>query len=185
MNAVCPACGVAVVPGYVKCPRCHAPLPYGGGRRGEPGGTALKDRSFPIAAIVIAVAVAIGVVAVFGLRGRKRPAAATITQAQPRQVPQPGALATAPTAPARDTPSEPTGPLPAAVASDLDRALKRKRLWGTVEVVGRRVDVRSGSCRDPAMGPLLDSARDSLHGAGLIKLRCLEQSGLLVFERDL
>ena len=27
MSAVCPKCGVAVVPGYVKCPKCQAALP--------------------------------------------------------------------------------------------------------------------------------------------------------------
>ena len=45
VRAVCPACGVAVVPGYVKCPKCHAGLPLAGGRTkrmtGDPGGTAV------------------------------------------------------------------------------------------------------------------------------------------------
>jgi hypothetical protein len=45
--------------------------------------------------------------------------------------------------------------------------------------------VRSGSCGDPAMRPAIEGAKVVLRGAGLTKLRCLEQSGAVVFERDL
>ena len=37
----------------------------------------------------------------------------------------------------------------------------------------------------PRMAPLIESSRSPLKGAGLTKLRCLEQSGRVVFERDL
>jgi hypothetical protein len=35
------------------------------------------------------------------------------------------------------------------------------------------------------MRPAIEAERVVLHGAGLTKLRCLEQSGAVVFERDL
>jgi hypothetical protein len=134
---------------------------------------------------VIAVAVAGGIVAYFGLRGGGKTAEpAASTPAAAPQVQQAGPIATVPPA-TNDIPAQPTGPSPTAVASELDRALKKQRLWGTVEVIGLRVDVRSGACSDPGMGPLLDSAREPLHRAGLTKLRCLEPSGRVVFERDL
>ena len=60
MSSVCPACGIAVVPGYVRCPRCHAGLPVGAGRvkrtPADPGGTAVARRGFPISAVVAAQA---------------------------------------------------------------------------------------------------------------------------------
>ena len=74
---------------------------------------------------------------------------------------------------------------PYAVGRDLERALRRQRLWSTVEVGAPMVDVRSSSCSDPQMGPMLDAARAALRSAGLTRLRCLEQSGAVVFERTL
>ncbi len=95
------------------------------------------------------------------------------------------------------TPAAPPGPTvpddrgspnrvdPEATARDLERALRRERLWSSVEVVGTSVEVRSGSCRDENMLPMIDAARTALHNAGLTRLRCVEQSGAVVFERQL
>ncbi|MDQ3371020.1 MAG: hypothetical protein M3680_36845, partial [Myxococcota bacterium] len=74
---------------------------------------------------------------------------------------------------------------PAAPARDLERALRRQRLWASVEVIGSRIDVRSSACSDAGMAPMIDAARNALKHAGLTRLRCVEQSGALVFERDL
>ena len=71
------------------------------------------------------------------------------------------------------------------VASELRRTLERQRLWSQVTVTGDRVDVQSSSCDDPAMAPLLDSAAPAFKAAGLTSLRCLEQSGRVVTDRDL
>jgi hypothetical protein len=76
-------------------------------------------------------------------------------------------------------------PDPRTATRDLEGVLRQQRLWGRVEVVGARVDVRSGSCADRAMRPAIDGKAAVLHDAGLTKLRCLEQSGAVVFERDL
>jgi hypothetical protein len=83
------------------------------------------------------------------------------------------------------TTTQQTGPDPSALASTLQADLKRQRLWSTVSIDGNRVDVRSGSCGDPAMGPILDGASAGFKAAGLTKLRCVEQSGRVVTDRDL
>ncbi|HEX7836590.1 MAG TPA: hypothetical protein VF469_03955, partial [Kofleriaceae bacterium] len=72
-----------------------------------------------------------------------------------------------------------------AAAAELEDTLHRLRLWGRAEITGDRIDVRSGSCGEPAMRPAIEGARTVLRGAGLTKLRCLEQSGAVVFARDL
>jgi len=195
MNAVCPACGVAVVPGYVKCPKCHAGLPFASGRSkrttADPGGTAVAPRGFPMSALLAAVGVAAAVILVFGLRGGSKP-----TAAEPATLPGPMAASAAATAPrVAVAPLAVPARAPAradtsdqdrrAAAAELEATLRRQRLWGRTEIAGPRIDVRSGSCADQAMSPAIDSAQVALHGAGLTKLRCLEQSGAVVFERDL
>ena len=89
----------------------------------------------------------------------------------------------APAAPPVDT--APKGPAPEASASDLQSALRRQRLWSTVTVSGARVDVRSGSCGDPAMKSAVDGAAPQFKSAGLTTLRCVEESGAVVFTRSL
>lgn len=189
MSAACPACGVAVIPGYVRCPKCQAPLPAP--RRAGPvgaGGTALEDtrRRFPYVAAIAGIVAGGAIVAV--LAARRDHASAAGGHAPPAS----RAPVVAPSAPAPQTaveearpPTLPSRPDPRVPAGDLDRELKRQRLWGTVEVVGERVDVRSGGCGDPAMGPVIDAAIPRLREAGLTALRCMEQSGAVVFERDL
>ena len=196
MNAVCPACGVPVVPGYVRCPRCHAALPLGPRARSlsgrpDPGGTAVPRRGFPTAAVVVAGGIVAALIVVASVRGGGKPTAA-----------------------AQDSPAEPVvvaaQPLPAGVASaslgvpapvptaaeaaaqdrrgaalHLEDTLRRARLWGRAEIAGQRIDVRSGSCGDPAMRPAIEGEQAVLRGAGLTRLRCLEQSGAVVIERDL
>lgn len=195
MNAVCPACGVAVVPGYVRCPRCHAALPLGAGRTrrtaADPGGTAVARRGFPISAVVVAVGVAAAIILVFGMRGSSKPAAA-VPAALPgpvEAVPDDSTARIAIAPPAAPAP-QPAAAVPAATdrraaAAQLEDTLHRRRLWGRAQITGDRIDVRSGSCGDSAMRPVIDGARTVLRGAGLTRLRCLEQSGAIVFERDL
>ncbi|MDX2091149.1 MAG: hypothetical protein SFX73_25035 [Kofleriaceae bacterium] len=185
----CPSCGVAVVPGYVRCPKCHKPLPAA---RRTPmndggGGTAVPARGgFPVVPVVLGLAVVGGLLAFFLTQGGDKPEAQP-TKAPNVTAPMPTATTTPdPTAPTTiAAPTSPSGPDPAEIAALIDRDLKKQRLWGTVEVVGARLDVRSGGCEDPAMAPLIDGQMQALKGAGLTKLRCLEQSGRVVFERDL
>lgn len=192
MSAVCPACGVAVVPGYAKCPKCHKPLP-GGGKRAvtTAGGTVAEDRQFPW----MLIAVPLGTVIVIALLlklvaggGDDKPTAGSadtpVVAGDP--IPQPNQpTSVQPVQPTR--PDQPTQQAPDsnAATAELDRVLRSRRLWSTVEASPPRVDVRSGLCDDPGMRPAIDSAVPVLRGGGLTRLRCLAQSGTVVFERDL
>jgi hypothetical protein len=192
MSAVCPSCGVAVTAGYVKCPKCHAPLPSNrvGGASSGPGGTAVAGTSRPpVLAFVAGAAVLIAIVLFFALRKSDKSEAAP--------VPEPTASSSDPVQAAQPQPTDPSAlpdpnagsgsaaPDPTRAINVLDRALKKERLWGTVQTTGVRVDVRTGSCSDPQMGPLLDANAAALREVGLTRVRCMEQSGAVVFERDL
>jgi hypothetical protein len=194
MNAVCPACGVPVVPGYVRCPRCHAGLPLGARIKrttADPGGTAVARRGFPVLAVTVVAAIAAVIILVLGVRGGGKQTAAA------QEVASAPTVVVAQTLPPRVT-TAPLGlpspePAPSGVAAPdrraavlgLEDTLRRARLWGRAEITDRRVDVRSGLCGDPAMRPAIETERAVLRGAGLTKLRCLEQSGAVVFETDL
>lgn len=186
MSASCPACGVAVVPGYVRCPKCHRTL---GAKHSSTvaGGTAVSGAGgLPLLPMVGGGIVLFGVVLFLALRGTDKPAAVAPgdpTQdpiADPSEAPSPNLV------PAIDEPErDPNRIDPNRMAQDLERTLKTARLWSTVEVVGSNVEIRSGSCRDANMIPAVDTARTALRNAGLTKLRCLENSGAVVFEREL
>ncbi len=179
-----------MTPGYVKCPKCQTPLPSSrrAGTLATAGGTALASSGRPpVLALVAGAAVALVIVLFFALRkGDDREVAPTAAPAQTAEQPT--------VAPTTSDPGPLPDPTPAAgsaapdprfAISALDRALKKERLWGTVQAVGTRVDVRSGACSDPGMAPLLDANTGPLRDAGLTRLRCMEQSGAVVFERDL
>jgi hypothetical protein len=154
----------------------------------DPGGTAVAPRGFPISAAAVAVGVAAAII-LFGTRRSTRPAAP-----EPAALPAPveaiAASAAPPpaaplAAPASAPPPDTTDQIRRAAALELEATLRRQRLWGRAEILGSRIDVRSGSCADKAMPLAIDSERAVLHGAGLTRLRCLAQSGAVVFERDL
>jgi len=195
-GAVCPACGVAVVPGYVKCPKCHRPLPRFARNSISPvGGTVVeeKPKSWPIIAIVIGIVVAIligwQVKAAFDDYRRKvrhigSRDAGVITE-EPATAPVQQPVINEPLA--QQPPPQPVAPTvhPDEVAHLLESNLKKQRLWSTVTVTGDHVDVRSGACADAGMKPSIDALAASFHAAGLTQLRCLEQSGAVVFARAL
>src|SRR5262249_25567780 len=142
MSSVCPACGIAVVPGYVRCPKCHAGLPLGAGHgkrtTADPGGTAVVQRGFPISAVVTAVGCA-GASILFGARLSTRSAAP-----EPAALPAPveamaasSASRAAPplTAPASAPPRPDTAEQDRrAAALQLESTLRRQRLWGRTEI---------------------------------------------------
>ena len=184
-----------MVPGYVKCPKCHAALPRTKTRdnNAQAGGTAMQTTaSVPWIPIVITVVVAGGIIAFFGLRkGSSAKAPPVATDPNTPTAPTPTPVAPNAPAPTTDpvtfsTPSpQNTGPGPNEVARDLRRALEQRRLWSTVSVGGGTIEVRGTSCADKAMGPTIDSIAATARAAGLTKLRCVEQSGGVVFARDL
>lgn len=205
MSASCPACGVAVVPGYVKCPKCHALLPRVTFKKGQAvegaGGTSLEESSssgLPVVPIALAVVVAVGIIAYFGLRksgsgaaGAGSAADAGVGVTQPQQVAQPQQPVRGPdfgtqTPTTPTTPETPAGPRPDEVAKQLQRDLQRQQVFATVNVVpGSVLEVRSGSCADKAMKPTVEGFAATAHAAGLTRIRCVEQSGGVVFTREL
>ena len=194
--ATCPACGVAVVPGYVKCPKCHTALPRtvtrkdAGGGGGNAGGTAVQTGpSVPWVPIVLTVVVAGGIILFFSLRkpntAKAEPPPPTAVEPGPAPEAAPAPTPSPTFAPAPSTAAQPAGPTAADVTRDLRRALEQRRLWSTVTVGGDSIEVRGTSCTDKQMGPTIDAIRPNAHAAGLTKLRCVEQSGAVVFARDL
>ncbi len=190
---VCPACGVAVTPGYVRCPKCKKPLPRRATTSTAQGGTAVVDRRPPWKLIGIVV---LAVVVIGGIwQGRKafkdyRSKVAHVrdagdVQAAPAPPQGPAPAPTPGPSPVPAPAAAPSAPDPGEVANELHHALERAELWSTVEIVGDHVDVRSSSCGDPQMRPMLDGAARGFKAAGLTRLRCLEQSGTVVFQRDL
>lgn len=196
MSAVCPACGVAVVPGYARCPRCQKPLPYGNGskraRTAVAGGTVAEDRRFPwmLIAVPLGAVIAIGLLLKLIAGGSDDKPVDAPVAVQPAQ-PQGGTVAAQVVEPPPQQrppvvqPAQPAAPDPNAAAGELDRLLRSRRLWSTVETAPPRIDVRSSFCDDPSMRASIDSVAAVLRRAGLTRLRCLAQSGIVVVERDL
>ncbi len=186
MSVACPKCGVAVVPGYVKCPKCQAVLPQRRAMSTTAGGTSSLSEGGMSPWLVAAIVAAVGVgIVVFAMRGGGDKPASVDTAAPLAAPEKPPERPTEPT----ENPTPTAVPAPAAdptvAVRELDRALRKERLWGTIEVVGSRVEVRTASCREATMMPVLDAAIPALRQAGVTKLRCLEQAGALVFEREI
>ena len=189
MAAVCPACGVAVVPGYVKCPKCPKELPFRARTSTAGlGGTSVQQPAAKFPLGIVAIAIALVAIDVYFTIRDDRPARAETAPPAPPAPPVAGTVVT-PSRPPPDVTlppvAPPTGPNAELVATKLERELKHQRLWSTVQIIGGHVDVRSGSCGDAAMRPAIDGAAADFKAAGLTRVRCLEQSGRLVFERAL
>ncbi|MEO8846035.1 MAG: hypothetical protein ABI591_12290 [Kofleriaceae bacterium] len=158
------------------------------------GGTVVteKTRSWPIIAIVIGVVVVVFI----GWQVKKafedyrtnvhHVRDAGVLTVEPPTAPVPDSLNESLAAGQTQTPASAAPKLHAEdVAKTLEHNLKNQRLWSTVTVTGDHVDVRSASCADGAMKPAIEIVAASFHAAGLTKLRCVEQSGGVVFSRDL
>ena len=70
-------------------------------------------------------------------------------------------------------------------AASVVAQLKQQKVPYRLTAGGSTIEVRGTSCADKAMGPTIDAIAPSAHAAGLTKLRCVEQSGGVVFARDL
>ncbi|MEO8548607.1 MAG: hypothetical protein ABI678_01490 [Kofleriaceae bacterium] len=190
-GATCPACGVAVVPGYVKCPKCHRPLPRFARNSASPvGGTAVESQGSkvsPLFALAAALVVAGGIIAFFALRKHEGTASATpvATPTEPQPSTAPVVVAPVPDPPVLAPPPVQSTIHPDQIAAALERDLKRQHLWSSVTVTGDRVDVRSQSCKEAGLKTSIDASVAAFHAAGLTRLRCVEQSGAVVFTRDL
>ena len=192
--ATCPSCHVVVLPGYTKCPKCHGALPYAMAKRAgttaDAGGTVAEERASMIVPVVVAVLVAGSIIAFFAWRahGRADEAVVVAPMAQPVApvaAPPPPVARPAPPPPTSTSARPPAGPSPTVAAAAFEKELRHQRLWATAELHADRIDVRSTTCADPAMAAAVEVARASLRAAGLTRLRCLEEGGRVVFERDL
>jgi hypothetical protein len=156
------------------------------------GGTAVEEtRKWPLyAGIGVAVVGVIAIIAL-GSGSKSKPKAAPTTNTAQPTAQEPTTQQTVDTSapPFQDDPqqrAQPTNrPDPATVAAGLEHDLKKQRLWANVTISGNAVEVRSGSCGDAGMAPMLDGAAPAFKAAGLTKLRCVEQSGRVVSDRDL
>jgi hypothetical protein len=180
------------VPGYVRCPKCHRPLPRFARNTASPvGGTTIKTKQgSPLFAFAIAIVIGGGFIAFFALRGNKHhEAAAAPAPPSPSAPSTDQAPAAAPTPPTPVVASAPAPvvatPNPGAIASSLQSTLQRMELWSTVSVTGGRVELQSRACRDPQLGKQIEGVAASFRAAGLTRVRCLEQSGAVVFDREL
>jgi hypothetical protein len=190
MTAACPSCGLALVAGYVKCPRCGATV--GAARRASPAGGTAVASGFPRFVIAVPVVMAIVIVLIVALRGgdadEGEPADEPAAQDAPAATPV--APVTRPSAPPESAPGATVAPRPEApdhrpAVAQLERALRSQRLWSTITADPPYVDIRSAACREPAMARTLAMAEGSLRAVGLTRLRCLAQSGAVVIQRDL
>jgi hypothetical protein len=154
------------------------------------GGTAVEtppSKASPVFALLVALLVGGGIIWFFVNRKHNESSAApapTTDTVAGSAVAQPAPSATTPALAPAPAPVQPTVHAD-QVAKTLEIELKKQRLWSTVAVIGDHVDVRSSSCNDAAMKTTIQPQLAAFHAAGLTKLRCLEQSGAVVFARDL
>lgn len=185
--------------GYVKCPKCHAPMPgattararrasMAGGTTSErievePVATAGGGGLWWIAALVVAGAgLALWATQCRGSARRTDTAAAVVDQ------PSADVGATAvdvPTTDVRPPPVAAGNPDPAFAADALEGELAAERLFATVDVAGDLLDVRSAFCNEAALGEIIARHAAELRGAGVVRVRCSETYGTQVFERGL
>jgi hypothetical protein len=155
------------------------------------GGTTIKTKQgSPLLGIAIAVIVGGGFIAFFALRGgRHHEASAATAPASSPDQPADVAAPPAPSPPQAPVTAAPrpvvATPNPGALASSLQSTLQRMELWSTVAVTAGRVELQSRVCRDARLTKQLDAVSSSFRAAGLTRVRCLEQSGAVVFDREL
>lgn len=189
----CPSCGIAVTPGYRRCPKCHAALPSsvqmsrldtaGGG--GGATTTAPLDEPgarwpwYLAGLVVLGGAVA---VIVHGSRD-ERPAAPLPddpiideAEAAPDEPPADDEVAPAPRVGTPD---------PGPAADRLARLMAGVRLYATVEADGELLEIRSSFCDDDRISALLADVAPDLRAAGVADVRCRALGGPEAWTRPL
>lgn len=198
----CPSCGIQVMPGYPRCPRCQSPLGAAPGPGSAPpvlrvptqGGTALAPSRLPwIAGGVAALAVVVGAVLWAGGDVEPEAEAAAGIAADAGAADAAAAVVEAAGEPTEiadqtDDPHDRAVAARSAAAQSLEALLSGQRLWSRVsidELEPEVVVVRTAACDDPAMRPALAEARADLVEAGFSRLRCIARHGGKVFEEPL
>ncbi len=197
----CPSCGISVMTGYVKCPKCHAPMPGGPAsarqRRAsmQAGGTTsqrievLGDGGggpllWIIGALVLAGGLAIWATQCRGGTQPTQPSANVADEAALREPAVPVQGEQVP--PILPTTGGSTGGGDPSFAADtLEGELAGERLFATVQVQGDVLDVRSAFCGEARLGDIIGRHASELRAAGVTRVRCSETYGTQVFERGL
>ncbi|MBP6629011.1 MAG: DUF2561 family protein [Kofleriaceae bacterium] len=188
---LCPRCGVAVTPGYVKCPKCHARLPSRLVAPSAAGGTVAPSAqdarsAWLFGGIGVGVVIIVGAIALASGGGRK---------ARPDPVPNTSPDLATPTGAGSTPGSGPIGPGSGVAtsaggdregaAARLQRALQRANLWSTVSVRADQLRIESALCADPGVAAAVAAAAAELKAAGVTAAVCVESHGQIVFERGL
>ncbi len=186
----CPGCGVALTPGYPRCPKCHHALPTsvrmartdGGGATGLASEDA-ADRGLRwpwyLAGLAL-LGLAVALVA-SGLRD-ERPA---VELPDDPELVEPGPEPVVTDEPATPPPVPTSRPDPTPIADRLARLMAGVRLYATVEAVDEVVEIRTGFCDDPRIGELLGEVAVDLKQAGVVSARCRAPHGAEQWSRPL
>jgi hypothetical protein len=193
---ICKGCGLEVTPGYPKCPRCRMPLPTveaplaTATRASEiQGGTSVDDGGsswlpWAIAAVLLAGGVA-ALALLFGGEEESKPAPAEVAEVA-TEVPEEEQQAPGVPAPKASEPEKDSAKTEAL--ETLQNNLNGANLWATVTIAGdddAAVSVRSASCDDAEIRPVLAEAGPGLKSLGFSSVRCLAEHGELIFETEL
>jgi type IV secretory pathway VirB10-like protein len=143
--------------------------------------------------VIVGVAVALVIALFFGLRGShasktEEPSASPVDDngepVNPAEA-VPGTIPPPVIAPSVAKPPPPPPPSPQVPINELSRTLRMQRLWASLSFQGDVLVVRSSSCGETELANAIAGASAALRETGLTKLRCVEQSGRVVFERDI
>ncbi|MEZ4366323.1 MAG: hypothetical protein R2939_08530 [Kofleriaceae bacterium] len=191
LRLTCPACGVPVTPGYVKCPKCHAKLPPPPRIKrstAAPGGTVVEANQPPWLLLGAGVVLAGSVIGYLMLRDDTPPK---------KTAPVPAAVRPTTAVPPVVAPDDPDPPsltpdpeveraeAQAAALATFRRELQLERLFATVTVEDDRLEIRSSSCPDPAMRAKVEAHAAALRVGGLTLVRCRLEHSEIVFEHAL
>ena len=183
----CPRCNVAVAPGYVRCPRCHAELPATRSRSSSFGtGTAVDavPSRTPLYAAIAGGVVAVGLIVWFVTRdGDAAPVSTPSIEEAAAEEAAPGPGAAAPTPTPTATPE--SGPSRASALGELARAFNADRVFATVSAEGDTVALASSMCDEASLSSVLGGASAALRAAGFRAVRCKALHGAVIFERGL
>jgi len=199
----CAKCGVAVPLGYVKCPRCHAPMPAtqplaarakrNTMRDAVAGGTAVPEPEsggFPWLLAGVCAAAAIAAIVWYVQSGGARAADAPVPadQVDLAAMVAPGSAAGSSSREPEPPPAPVVDPRPRQrleALATLEHTLASDKLWATVTAGGDNIEIRSSFCADRGVAARVTAAHDALASLGFKAVRCLEKAGAPVWALDL
>ena len=177
--------------GYARCPRCSMPQPKAPAKAQPSGGTAIETEGSSKTTLIalalgVLVAAAIVIMLVMGREDSAKAPTEDESVAPPSEVANTAATNDVAAPIIEDSPnSDQTREL---ALTDLETALKGKRIWSTVTASpesAETVSIVSASCQAEEMKTIIDRHTAPLQAHGFTRAICLERHGGLVFEQDL